>query len=83
MHVQSKLSGLTDWQPETIQQAIDDTVSELSIGMGKVGMPLRVAVTGAGQSPNLDTTLHLIGQQRTLERIAKAIEFIEQREAQQ
>lgn len=83
MHVQSKLSELTDWQPETIQQAIDDTVSELSIGMGKVGMPLRVAVTGAGQSPNLDTTLHLIGQQRTLERIAKAIKFIEQREAQQ
>lgn len=83
MHVQAKLSAISDWQPETIQQAIEETVSELSIGMGKVGMPLRVAVTGGGQSPNLDITLHLIGQKRSLERIVKAIEFIEQREAQQ
>ncbi len=30
--------------------------------MGKVGMPLRVAITGAGQSPSLDVTAHLIGK---------------------
>ena len=31
-------------------------VYKRQVGMGKVGMPLRVAVTGAGQSPALDVT---------------------------
>ena len=45
--------------------------------MGKVGMPLRVAVTGSGQSPSLDVTLVGIGKNRTLARIQKAIDFIQ------
>ena len=47
--------------------------------MGKVGMPLRVAITGAGQSPSLDVTLQLIGKERSIARIAKAIEFVQAR----
>ncbi len=45
--------------------------------MGKVGMPLRVAVTGAGQPPALDVTVHaIIGKSRSVERINKALAFI-------
>ena len=51
--------------------------------MGKVGMPLRVAVTGAGQSPALDVTVHAIGKSRSIERINKALAFIAERESQQ
>ena len=51
--------------------------------MGKVGMPLRVAVTGAGQSPGLDVTVHAIGKNRSIERINKALAFIAERESQQ
>ncbi len=50
--------------------------------MGKVGMPLRVAVTGAGQSPALDVTVEAIGQQRSVKRIAQALAFISERESQ-
>ncbi|XPE60241.1 hypothetical protein ACNKHT_15590 [Shigella flexneri] len=32
---------------QNVHQAIQNTADELEIGMGKVGMPLRVAVTGA------------------------------------
>ncbi|UMX91601.1 glutamyl-tRNA synthetase [Escherichia coli] len=45
-------------------------------------MPLRVAVTGAGQSPALDVTVHAIGKTRSIERI-KALAFIAERENQQ
>ncbi|TMX24921.1 glutamate--tRNA ligase [Salmonella enterica subsp. enterica serovar Typhimurium] len=55
----------------------------LEVGMGKVGMPLRVAVTGAGQSPALDVTVHAIGKTRSIERINKALAFIAERENQQ
>ena len=44
---------------------------------------LRVAVTGAGQSPALDVTVHAIGKSRSIERINKALAFIAERESQQ
>ncbi len=79
--VQQKLAALSNWHAELIQQAIDATAAELEVGMGKVGMPLRVAVTGAGQSPNLDVTLSLIGKERVLQRIDQALAFIAERAA--
>ena len=77
--VQQKLAALTEWCVEAIHQAIEDTAAELDVGMGKVGMPLRVAVTGAGQSPALDLTLFLIGKERSEQRISKAVEFVADR----
>lgn len=75
--VKAKLEALTEWTKENTHQAIQDTAAELEVGMGKVGMPLRVAVTGCGQSPSMDETLFAIGRERTLKRIQQAIQFIE------
>jgi len=80
--VAQKLSAITKWSTEAVHQAIEQTASELEVGMGKVGMPLRVAVTGAGQSPALDVTVEAIGQQRSIKRITQALEFISARENQ-
>ncbi|MBA4822274.1 glutamate--tRNA ligase [Pantoea ananatis] len=80
--VRDKLAALTDWNAETVHQAIQQSADELGVGMGKVGMPLRVAVTGAGQSPGLDVTVEAIGRSRSVERIEKALAFIAEREAQ-
>ncbi|HSG51716.1 MAG TPA: glutamate--tRNA ligase, partial [Rheinheimera sp.] len=71
-----------DWTQASIHQAINDTAEALGVGMGKIGMPLRVAVTGGGNSPALDITLALIGKARSLARLAKAIQFVEQRAAE-
>ncbi|MEJ6078802.1 glutamate--tRNA ligase [Vibrio sp. 1-Bac 57] len=78
--VQTKLQASDDWSETNLHQIIEDTAAELEVGMGKVGMPLRVAITGAGQSPSLDVTLALIGKTRSVERISRAIAFIEARE---
>jgi len=81
--VRAKLAAITDWTAENIHHAIQGTADELEVGMGKVGMPLRVAVTGAGQSPGVDVTVHAIGQSRVLARIDMALAFIAERETQQ
>lgn len=81
--VKTKLAQLAEWTEENIQAAINDTASELDVGMGKVGMPLRVASTGSGNSPSLDVTLVHIDQSKVVERIDAALEFIAQREANQ
>lgn len=77
--VKSKLQGLTKWTPEAIQGAINETAESLEIGMGKVGMPLRVAVTGAGNSPSLDVTLALLDIEQVGHRIDKALKYIANR----
>ncbi|MFZ7200988.1 glutamate--tRNA ligase [Avibacterium avium] len=79
--VKEKLTALSQWTAEPIHQAIEQTAEELGVGMGKVGMPLRVAVTGAGQSPSMDVTLVGIGRDRSLARIQKAIDFIKAQNA--
>ena len=80
--ISDKLAALTEWTTEAIHHAIEQTATDLGVGMGKVGMPLRVAVTGAGQSPALDVTVEAIGQQRSISRIAQALAFISERENQ-
>ncbi|HHF6037755.1 TPA: glutamate--tRNA ligase [Haemophilus influenzae] len=74
--VKEKLTALSSWDLHSIQEAIEQTAAELEVGMGKVGMPLRVAVTGSGQSPSMDVTLVGIGRDRVLARIQRAIDFI-------
>ncbi|TRW50079.1 glutamate--tRNA ligase [Aliidiomarina halalkaliphila] len=78
--VQQRFAQLTQWNAEAIHQAIQDTCAALDVGMGKVGMPLRVAVTGGGNSPSLDETLAMIPQQQVVERIGLALTFIKARE---
>ncbi len=76
-----KFSKVSDWNAANIQAEINATCEELELGMGKVGPALRVAVTGSGMSPSLDITMALIGQQRSLQRLQKAVEFTRQKYA--
>jgi len=54
-----------------------ETITEtLDIKMGAVGQPLRVAVTGGSFSPPIDQTVEMIGREKTLARINRAIDYI-------
>ncbi|PMN67260.1 glutamate--tRNA ligase [Enterovibrio norvegicus] len=77
-----KVKAQDVWTVENLHAVIADTCSELDLGMGKVGMPLRVAVTGQGQSPSVDAVMALVGQARVVSRIEQALAFIAQREVQ-
>lgn len=81
--VREVLSGLADWTEEAIAEAIKGTAERFDINMGKLGQPVRVAVTGGSVSPPIDVTLSLVGRQRTLDRLDHAIELIEARAAAQ
>ncbi|OGT89207.1 MAG: glutamate--tRNA ligase [Gammaproteobacteria bacterium RIFOXYD12_FULL_61_37] len=76
--MRERLAQLDNWSREAIHQSIEQVVEELQVGFGKVGMPLRVAVTGGAPSPDLDLTLFLIGREACLRRIEKAVGYIEQ-----
>ncbi|QTR52342.1 glutamate--tRNA ligase [Thiothrix unzii] len=76
--VHTALQGLAEWQGEAIHGAIQAACETLGLKLGKVGPPLRVAVTGSASSPSLEITLELIGRERSLARIERAIQFIRQ-----
>lgn len=73
------LANLETWQADAIHQVVNDVAEKLELKMGKVGMPLRVAVAGCAASPSIDITLQLLGKEKTLRRIDQALVFIEQR----
>ncbi len=56
-----------------VHQALADTAAALNIGLGKLGPPLRVAMTGSTVSPAIDHTIYLCGQARVLQRIDRAL----------
>ncbi len=66
-----KLSGLSydEWDTETIQACLDAYTHEKGIGFGKVGQPMRAALTGGLPSPDLSQVLFLLGRDETLGRI--------------
>lgn len=70
------LEGLDDWSAGAIHGVIEKITQELDVGMGKVGQPLRVAVTGSSFSPPIDKTVEIIGKSQTLNRISRAINYI-------
>ncbi|MCP4075555.1 MAG: glutamate--tRNA ligase [Gammaproteobacteria bacterium] len=71
-----KLSELSSWNTEDIHAVIQAVTEELQVNMGKVGQPLRVAVTGGSFSPPIDQTVAKIGRRNSLARIQRAIELI-------
>jgi glutamyl-tRNA synthetase len=70
------LAELDSWNAASIHAVVEKVTVELEIGMGKVGQPLRVAVTGGSFSPPIDQTVELLGKARSISRIQRAIDYI-------
>jgi glutamyl-tRNA synthetase len=71
-----EFSAVTYWNGEILHHIVQNVAESLQLGLGKVAQPLRVAVCGSAVSPAIDVTLALLGKERTLNRLQKAIETI-------
>ncbi len=70
------LAIVEDWQEPAINDAIARVREAESVKLGSIAQPLRVAVSGSAATPPIDTTLMLVGKQRTIQRIQKALHWI-------
>ena len=77
--VHAKLSAEDQWLASSLKTVLESVAEEQEIGFGKIGQPLRVAITGAGASPDIGDTLELIGKDRSLARIVTAIDYVRAR----
>lgn len=74
--LRENLGALRPWRRESIHDLIAATADEQGMKMGGVAQPLRVAVSGGAVSPPIDLTLEILGQEKTLERIDRALAWI-------
>ena len=71
--LRDSLSALPAWEKAAIHAAIEQLAQESQVKMGAVAQPLRVAVSGTTVSPPIDSTLVLLGKNKTLQRIDRAV----------
>lgn len=63
------LAELDDWNAEAIHELFKPFCEREGIKMGKLGMPLRLAVCGTAKTPSIDEVLALLGKEEVLKRL--------------
>ena len=66
---------LADWSAAGVHGMLTGIAADGGVGLGKVAQPLRVALTGTAVSPPIDATAALIGRDRVLARLDRALRW--------
>ncbi|MCY0978733.1 glutamate--tRNA ligase [Chryseobacterium wangxinyae] len=66
-------NSLNDFTSENIKQNLHDFAENKGVGMGKVMMPLRLALVGELKGPDVPDILELVGREESTARINNAI----------
>ena len=72
--LRKRLAALSEWTAAAIHDTVTALAAERGLALGKLAQPLRVAVSGGTVSPPIDATVALIGRERTLQRLDRAID---------
>jgi glutamyl-tRNA synthetase len=72
-----KLKSTALFSEENLEQAFKNVMAETGLKLGKIAQPVRVALTGRTASPGIFEIIAIIGKERVLRRLEKAIQFIE------
>ncbi len=67
------LQSINDFTSENIKQNLHDFAENKGLGMGKVMMPLRLALVGELKGPDVPDILELIGKEESVARISNAV----------
>ena len=79
----TRFESLQPWSATDIHATLETVAAQFELNFGKLGQPVRVAVTGGSVSPPIDVTLELVGQVRSCARLRQALAFMEKRAATQ
>ncbi len=69
----SVLADAPDWSEAALSAALQSVADMLGVGFGKVGAPLRAALTAGAPSPDLAQVLTIFGREESLARLDDAV----------
>ena len=65
----TRLSDLDGWTDEALAAELKNFAEAEEVGFGKVGQPLRAALTGGAPAPDLSLVMAFLGRGEALDRI--------------
>jgi len=68
-----RLAELDSWEVAGIQGVFEAVMQEFQLGLGKIAQPMRVALTGGTASPGIFEVVEVLGKERTLLRLDRAM----------
>ena len=72
-----RIETLEPYTHEALENVFKLIMEETGLKFGKIAQPLRVAITGTSVSPGIFEMLLVLGKEKTIKRIKKAIGFIQ------
>ena len=72
----ANLNSIDNWTAEDIHSVIKTVCEKHDVGFGSVGQPFRLALSGNGKSGSIDISAQFVGKERTLARLEKAIDWV-------
>ena len=75
-----KLEALENYTQSDLETVFLAVMDETDLKLGKIAQPVRVALTGRTASPGIFEIIAILGKERVLPRLRKAIQFIEARQ---
>jgi glutamyl-tRNA synthetase len=78
-YLKEQLTGLSAFGEKDLEAVFLRVMEKFNIKLGKIAQPVRVALTGGTVSPGIFEIMTVLGKQRVLARLEKAVAYIEQR----
>jgi glutamyl-tRNA synthetase len=72
----TKAAEAIPWQRSAIAALNKQLITDFSIKMPQLAVPLRVAVTGRTQTPSIDAVLELLGRETVVARLRTALDVV-------
>jgi glutamyl-tRNA synthetase len=71
-----RLSLLDDFTVPEMQRIFNEIIEERGVKLVKIAQPVRVALTGGTVSPGIFEVMEILGKDKVIERIKKAVSYI-------
>jgi len=79
IEVREELARLDQFIAPEVEKVFLSVVEKYRVKLGDVAQPVRVAITGKTESPGIFEVLEIVGKEKTLKRLEKAIKTIEEK----
>ena len=76
IELKDKLTDIREFSVEEIEKVFRAIIEKHNVKLGNLAQPVRVAITGSTESPGIFEVLEIMGKEKTLKRLEKAINTI-------
>ncbi len=75
--VAARIAGMTDTRPDAVEPVFREIAEQYGIKLAQVAQPVRAALVGRTVSPGIFEVVALMGREKTVARLRRALAYIE------